>query len=64
MIATSRCFETIRGLRCELERGHGPEDEPIHRNTETGETVTWGARDIPRPAWMGHAKAKDITARA
>jgi hypothetical protein len=41
----TRCSSFLRNDRCELEQGHEPND--IHRRGP----VTWGARDLPLPAW-------------
>lgn len=52
----SRCHDTLRGERCELDQGHEPND--IHRRGP----VSWGSRNIPLPAWRVKAEA-DFRAR-
>jgi hypothetical protein len=49
---TSRCHDTFRGDRCELRAGHeGPHRRGSH---------IWDFRDIPRPAWLGNMRAKEL----
>lgn len=50
-----QCFDTLRGLRCQ----HEPHEDGIHRHG----SVTWGARDVPRPLWVRMAEAHTLRAR-